>query len=129
MGRPMKPISKLVIIRLLGALFGWIWICAATGFLYFLFGALTNEESINPLFWSIGVGFIAKYLADTFRSAKEQVEYVDQLKERGYTRADTTNAWEIAKIGGHNLLLNLQQAERIAENDLKYNEGNNSNAK
>lgn len=105
-----------------------IWIGAAVVFFYFLYGTLANEAPINDLFWSIGVAFIAKYLADNFKSRKERVDYVGQLMEHGYTRADATSAWEISDIGGSNLLLNLQQAERIAETDLKDDGHDSSNA-
>jgi hypothetical protein len=54
------------------------------------------------------------------------VDYVDQLMERGYTRADATMAWEIADVGGSNLLLNLQAAERIESTAVHDDEGNDS---
>ena len=110
-------------------MFGGIWIGAAIAFFYFLYGALANEAPISHLFWSIGVGFIARYLADTFRSKKEQVDYVDQLVGYGYTHWEATSAREIAINGGSNLLLNLQQADTIAEADRRDDERNNSNAK
>jgi hypothetical protein len=109
-------------------LFGGIWIGAAIAFFYFLYGALANEAPISNLFWSIGIGFIARYLAAAFKSSKEQMDYVYQLMERGYTHVEATSAWEIAINGGSNLLLNLQQADTIAETDRRDDERNNSNA-
>ena len=114
---------------LLGGLFGWIGIGSAIAFFYFLYGTLANEAPIRYLLWSIGVALVGKYLADIFKNKKEQVDYVDQLMERGYTRADATSAWEIADVGGSNLLLNLQEAEKIQSPATDGVEGNNSNAK
>ena len=106
-----------------------MWIGAAIAFFYFLYGALANEAPIIYLVWSIGVGFIARYLADTFNSKKEQADYVDQLMAYDYTHSEATSAWEISNNGGSNLLLNLQQADTIAETDHSDVERNNSNAK
>ena len=105
-----------------------MWIGAAIASIYFLYGALANEAPVHYLLWSIGAGFIAKYLSTAFKSSKEQVDYVDQLMERGYKRADATSAWEIADIGGSNLLHNLQGADRISENKLKVDGQNSSDA-
>ncbi len=102
---------------MLGGLFRWIWIAAAIASTYFLYGVLANDAPAYYLLWSIGAGFIAKILAATFKSSKEKVEYVDQLMKRGYTHAEATSAWEIAINGGANLLLNLQQADTVAEAD------------
>jgi hypothetical protein len=109
--------TKLVILGSLGGLCDWICISAAIAAIYFLYGALANEAPVHYLLWSIGAGYLAKNLAITFKSSKEQVDYVDQLIKRGYTHAAATSAWEIANIGGSNLLLNLRQAERISENN------------
>ena len=110
-------------------MFGGIWIGAAIAFFYFLYGALANEAPIINLFWSIGVGFIARYLAETFKRKKEQVDYVDKLMAYRYTHSEATTAWEISINGGSNLLLNLQQADTIVETDRRNEERNNSNAK
>jgi hypothetical protein len=105
-----------------------MWIGAAIASIYFLYGALANEAPVHYLFWSIGAGFIAKYFATAFKSSKEQVDYVDQLIERSYTHAEATSAWEIADTGGLNLLLNLQQADRISKNKLKDDGQDSSDA-
>ena len=116
-------------MRSLGSLFGGIWIGAAIAFFYFLYGALANEAPISHLFWSIGVGFIARYLADTFQSKNEQVDYVDQLMESGYTHSEATSAWETAIKSWSSLLRILQQADTVAETDRRDDERNDSNAK
>ncbi len=112
---------------MLGGLFRWIGIGSAIAFFYFLYGALANEAPILYLLLSIGTALVATYLADTFKTKKEQSDYVDQLIERGYTRTDATMAWEIADVGGSNLLLNLQAAERI-ESIVPNDKGNDPNA-
>jgi hypothetical protein len=127
-GRATNINKKLIILGLLGGLFRWIGIGGAIAFVYFFYGALANEAPIRYLLFSIGAALVATYLADTFKTKKEQSDYVDQLMERGYTRADATMAWEIADVGGSNLLLNLQAAERI-ESIVPDDKGNDSNAK
>ena len=113
----IKITTKLLILELLGGIFGWIWIGAAIASIYFLYGALANDGPWSQLFWSIGAAFIAKNLAATLNSSKEQVDYVYQLMGYGYTHEEATSAWQIAINGGSNLLLNLQQAEKIEESD------------
>ena len=126
--RPVIIKTKLVILDLFRSLFGWIWIGAAIASVYFLYGALANEAPVYYLLWSIGAGFIARNLAAAFKSSKEQLDYVDQLMERGYSHAEATSAWQIVINGGSNLLLNLQQADTIAKTDRSDDERNNSNA-
>ena len=113
----MKTRAKLLLLELIGGTFGLTWIGAAIASVYFLYGALVSEASVYFLLLSIGVGLIAKSLAVVFNSRKEQVDYVDQLMERGYTQAEAQSAWLITINGGSNLLLNLQQADAIVEMD------------
>ncbi len=121
--------TKLVFLRSLGSLFRGIWVGAAIAFFYFLYGALANEAPIRHLFWPIGVGFIARYLADTIKSKNEQVDHVDQLMEYGYTHSEATSAWETAIKSWSSLLRILQQADTVAETDRRDDERNDSNAK
>lgn len=109
--------TKSLFLELLGGIFGWIGIGAAIGSVYFLYGALADGAPWLNLIWSTGAGFAAKYLAVALDRNKQRVDYVGQLMERGYTRAEATEAWRIASDGGLNLLLNVQQAETIAETD------------
>ena len=113
--------AKLRILELLARLFKWIWVGSAIAAVYFLYRATANEAPLYYLLWSLVAGFIAKYFAAAFNSRKEQVDYVDQLKERGYTKVEAMSAWEIANNGGSNLLLNLQQTDTIAETDSEKN--------
>ena len=109
--------TKLGILALLGALFEWICIGAAIASVLILYQAVANEAPAYYLLWSIGASVIAKCLAATFKGRKEQVDYVDQLVERGYTHAEAMSAWEISVNGGSNLLLKLQQAGTCTESN------------
>ena len=102
---------------MIGSLLAWIWIGAAIASVYFLYGALANEAPIHYLLWSIGAGSIAKCLAVVLHRNKQRADYIDQLVTRGYAHGEAATAWEIANNDGSNLLLNLQQAETIAEAD------------
>jgi hypothetical protein len=113
--------AKLRILELLARLSKWIWVGAAIAAVYFLYRATANEAPLYYLLWSLVAGLISKYLAAAFDSRKKQLDYVDQLMERGYTQAEAMSAWEIANNGGSNLLLNLQQSDTISESDLKNN--------
>jgi hypothetical protein len=55
-----------------------------------------TDASWFDLFWSIGAGFIAKHLASALNDVEQQVGYVDQIVERGCTRAEATEAWRTA---------------------------------
>ncbi len=98
-----------------------MWIGAAIASIYFLYGALASAASWSNLLWSIGAGLVAKFLAVVLNRNKQRVDYVDQLMERGYTRAEATEAWKIAINGGANLLFNLQQTDTIAKSDWEKN--------
>ena len=101
----------------LRSLFGGIWIGAAIAFFYYLYGALANEAPVRYLLSSIVVALVAKSLATACKNSKEEMEYVDQLTKYGFSKAEATSAWVIMINGGSNLLLNLQQADSIAESD------------
>ncbi len=98
-----------------------MWIDVAIASVYFLYVALASAAPWSNLLWSIGAGLIAYFLAAVLNKNKQRVDYVDQLVERGYTRAEVTEAWKIAINGGANLLFNLQQTDTIAEPDLEKN--------
>jgi hypothetical protein len=106
---------KLVILDVLGGIFGWIWIGAAIASVYFLYGVLASAAPWSNLIWSLGVAFLAKCLSVSFNDHKQRVDYVDQLIRRGHTQTAATEAWRTALNGGLNTLLNMQQAEAIRE--------------
>jgi len=124
----METTVKLIILELLAGFFGCLWIGAAFATVFFLYGALADEAPIQNLLWSICAGIIARKLAVVLKSNKERIDYINQLVERDYTRAEATSAWEIVNNGGANLLLALQQTETIAEADWSDSERNDTNA-
>ncbi len=115
-------------MELFASLFGWIWIGTALVSVYFLYGALAGAAPWSNLLWSIGAGLVAKYLHVVLSRNKQKADYVDQLVKRGYTHGEAATAWEIVNNDGSNLLLNLQQAETIAEADLADFERSHINA-
>ncbi len=98
-------------------LFGWIWIGASIGAIYFLYGVMANDAPWSNLLWSIAVGFVAKQVAATLDGHRRRLDYIDQLTERGYVQADAEFAWYTATNGGANLLRDLQRLELDDEID------------
>ena len=103
--------TKLIILELLGGLFGWIWIGATIGAIYFLYQASANDGPWIFVLWSIVAGLVAKTIAVVVNDNQQRLHYVDQLMERGYPWSEAGAAWRTAANGGFNLLLSLQQAE------------------
>ncbi len=113
----MKTKTKLVILELSGGLFGWIWIGASIGAIYFLYGVMANDAPWSNLLWSIAIGFVAKLIAAALDGNQRRLDYVDQLTERGYVLADAEFAWYTSANGGANLLRDLQRLELDDEID------------
>ena len=114
----MKITIKLLILELLGGIFGLICAGAAIASLYFLYGAWTNDAPWLNLLWSIGIGFIAMQIAAAVNGGIQRIDYMNHLIERGYSKGEAAEAWRTASNGGLNLLLNLQQAELCTQIDL-----------
>jgi len=94
-----------------------MWIGAAFASIYFLYVALASAAPWSNLFWSIGAGLIAYFLAAVLNRNKQRVDYVDQLMKRGYMPADAEFAWYTSANGGANLLRDLQRLELNDEID------------
>ena len=107
----MKTKTKLVILELSSGLFGWIWIGACIGAIFFLYGVMANDAPWSNVLWSIAVGFVAKQVAAALDGNQRRLDYVDQLTERGYMPVDAAFAWYTATNGGSNLLRDLQRVE------------------
>ena len=107
----MRISTKLIILELLGGIFGWIWIGASIASLYFLYVALANDAAWSSLLWSVGIGFISKRITYVLNENQHRIHYVDQLVSRGHTRGEAASAWLTAMNGGLNLLLNMQQSD------------------
>jgi hypothetical protein len=125
----MTTRTKLVILQLLAGMFDLIWIGASVVLVYFLYGALANDEPWAYLSWPFAVALIARQIAVALKNNKQRVDYVRQLMERGYGREDAEAAWRIATGGGANLLRNLEQAELSDEIHRLERADNTPNAK
>ena len=110
----MKIRTKLLILNLVNGVFELATIAAAMVAVLLLYRVSVNEASVYYLILSIGTAFIAKSLSVYFDGKKEQVDYIDQLMKRGYTRIEARSAWKISINGGSSLLLNLRQADIVA---------------
>jgi hypothetical protein len=107
----MKIAIKLLILKLLGGIFGLICATAAIAFVYFLYGVFAKGAPWSYVLWSFGAGVIAMLIVAALNGSKQRVDYVGQLIERGYSKGEAAEAWRTASNGGRNLLRNLQQAE------------------
>ncbi|MGI9270825.1 MAG: hypothetical protein ACR2QT_03555 [Woeseiaceae bacterium] len=107
----MKTKTKLIALEMLGVLFDLIWVGALLVFIYFLYGALAKGTPWPYLGWMFAVTLIARQSAVAMKDAKQRIDYVDQLLERGYEQGHAEAAWRIFSKGGSNLLSNLKQAE------------------
>ena len=67
----MNTKSKLVILELIGGIFGWIWIISSLAGIYFFISALFFEGLWTSFFWAFGTGGVAKWLAGGFNKNKE----------------------------------------------------------
>ena len=114
----MKITIKLLILELLGGIFGMICVGSAIASVYFLYGASANGAPWSYVLWSIGIGFIAMQIAAAVNVGIQRIDYVNHLIERGYTHGEAAEAWRTASNGGLNLLRNLQQAELSTQIDL-----------
>jgi hypothetical protein len=107
----MKITTKLLILELLGGMFGLICASAAIASVYFMYGAFAKVARWSYVIWAFGAGFIAMLIADALIGGRQRVDFVDQFIGRGYSKGDAVEAWRTANSGGLNLLRNLQQAE------------------
>jgi hypothetical protein len=111
----MKTRTKLAILDWLGVAFTGLWVCAAIVCVYFLYGILAAEMPWAGLLWPMATGLIAKQLSSYIAETRHRLNYIDELKQRGYVQAGAESAWRTSVDGGTNLLLNLQQSELSQE--------------
>lgn len=106
----MNMRTVLVLLELLGGIFGWMWIAASIAAIYFLYGALANDDPWLYVLWSAVAGFGAKTVAVILNQNQRRLDYIDQLVQHGYPKSAAEVAWRTAADGGFNVLLSLQQA-------------------
>ena len=107
----MKITTKLLILELLGGLFGLICAGAAIASVYFLYGTWVNDAPWSHPLWSLAAGLIAMLVAAAIQGSKRRMDHMGQLMERGYPQAVAAESWRSASNGGMNLLCHLQQTE------------------
>ena len=107
----MQVKIELIILESIAGIFGWVWIGASIGAIYFLYQASANDGPWIFVLWSIVAGLVAKTIAVVVNSNQRRLAYIDQLSEHGYPKSEADAACRTANNGGFNLLLSLQQAE------------------
>lgn len=96
----MQTRSKLALLQLIGGLFGWIWIIASVASIYFLVAALAFNGRWSSLFWAVGTGVVAKWLARGFNDHQRRVAYEAELVSRGLSPKQAQEAWLMAYTQG-----------------------------
>lgn len=89
----METKAKLVLLELISAIFGWIWILASIATLYFLALAIFSDSPWSRFFWAFGVGTIAKGLAIGILGNRQQIAFEADLIANGYGRHEARNQW------------------------------------
>jgi hypothetical protein len=89
----MQTRSKLVLLELVGGLLGWTWIIASLASVYFLVAALAFNGRWSSLFWAVGIGAVAKWLARGFNDHQKRVAYEAELVSRGLSPEQAREAW------------------------------------
>ena len=95
--------------------FNGLWVCAALISVYLLYGILATGMPWTELLWPVATGLIAHRLSFHIGKTRHRLNYVDELQERGFVKAEAESAWRTSADGGTNLLRNLQQSELSQE--------------
>jgi hypothetical protein len=109
----MKRRHGLLLLDIAGSVFGWTWIVAWLVTVYFLYAAIAAGGPRLYVLWAALLAWGARMIADVLRDSRQRLNYVDQLVRHGYSRREAEAAWQMAREGGHNALLNVQQAETL----------------
>ena len=107
----MTTRTKLVILELLGGIFGWGWIVASVAAIYFLVSAVAFAGAWSPFFWSLGISIVSKWLTRGINDNRTRVAYEAELVSRRLSPQDAAKAWVTAYSGGHDMLAELEQRE------------------
>jgi hypothetical protein len=89
----MHTKTKLVWLELIGGLFGWVWIFASIGVVYFSALAVFRGSPWARVCWVIGIAVIAKWLARGFNDSKTRVAFVADLVAQGRSPEDAGKEW------------------------------------
>jgi hypothetical protein len=100
----MQTKTKMVWLELIGGLFGWVWIIASLGLVYFLAVAIFGSGTWSRVGWAFAVGAIAKWLARGFNDHKERVAFTADLVAKGYTAEAAGEEWYAQYTGQKRVL-------------------------
>ena len=109
--------TALALLKVLGGIFGSLWIGASIAAIYFLYGALADNGPWLPVLWSAVAGLVAKTIAAILNENQRKLDYMVQLNQYGYPKSEAELAWRTAADGGFNMLLSLQQGKSSHQND------------
>jgi len=117
----MKPINKAMWFELVGGIFGWVWIAASIGAIYFLVQAVFYDGSWVNLVGVMLTGGISKVVLRECEARKNLLMTQESINSDGNTKSDDTDepAWaeQVEKI--------VQNASPVAgcvadQNELPY---------
>ena len=89
----MKARAKLVLLELIGGLFGWLWILASVAAVWFLIAALAFHGLWARFGWAFGTAVIAKWLARGFMDNQARVAFEADLVARGCSPEEAGKEW------------------------------------
>lgn len=119
----MQVKAWLVFWGILGRMGSWVWISALIGAVFLLYEALARGGSWFLLLCSIVAALAAKAFAAAANNRHRRLDYVNQLRLRGFAESEADAAWHTATNGGFNVLLNLQQADTCRLDNQADNDG------
>ena len=98
----MKPIKKAMWFELVGGIFGWVWIAASIGAIYFLVQAVFYDGSWVNLVGVMLTGGISKVVLRECEARKNLLMTQESINSDGNTKSDDTDepAWaeQVEKI-------------------------------
>ena len=89
----MKTKSKLVILELIGGLFGWAWIIASLFVLYYIVMAVGFHGHWSKALLAFVIGAVSKWMAKGFKDNQQRVSFEADLIEKGYTPHEAGKMW------------------------------------
>ena len=98
----MRPIRKAMWFELVGGIFGWVWIAASIGAIYFLVQAVFYDGSWMNLVIVMLTGGISKVVLRECEARKNLLMTQESINSDGNTKSDDTDepAWaeQVEKI-------------------------------
>ncbi len=89
----MTTKTKLVILELVGGIFGWGWLLAAAAAIYFLVMAVGFEGSWTPFIVALVIGGLSKWLTRGILDHKTRVALEAEMVAKGLSPKEAGEAW------------------------------------